>query len=347
VRRRVAFVLIAAIVAVVIVAVVRHQAAGGPIPIPPNLPAAPRTSRPLGAALDADHARHDPAYLRDYLTTFTSLTPENAMKWAVVEPSEGHFDFGDADALVDFAQKTGRRVRGHTLVWDEQLPAWVTGRAWTAEALRSALVDHIKTVVGHFRGRVTSWDVVNEPFRDGSFKPDVFARVLGPSYITTALQAAHDADPAAKLFINELAAERPGPKRDALLGLAASLRAAGVPLDGIGLQDHTTLAGAPTRADLEDTMHRIAALGLDAELTEVDVAIPPSTPTTPAVLGQQAAVLGDAARACADVPRCTGMTVWGVDDHWSWLGAARRPLLFDADAKAKPALDAVRGALGP
>jgi endo-1,4-beta-xylanase len=305
-------------------------------------------SRPLGMAVQEPAARQDEDYLRDFVNTATSLTPENEMKWAIVHPEPGQYNFGPADALVDLARRTGKRVRGHTLVWDEQLPAWVTQRSWTPDALRTALFDHVRTVVSHFRGKVASWDVVNEPFEDGgSWKRDVFYRLLGPSYVDVALQAARAADPDAKLFINEFAAERPGPKRDALLGLAGELRERGVPLDGIGLEDHTTLAGAPDQAELEDTMGRIADLGLDTELTEVDVAIPPSIATSPAVLEAQAGVFGATARACAAVPRCTGMTVWGVDDHWSWLGAARRALLFGADAKAKPALGTVRAALAP
>jgi endo-1,4-beta-xylanase len=311
-------------------------------------PSAGSYSRPLGMAVQEPAARQDEDYLRDFVNTASSLTPENEMKWAIVHPGPDHYNFGPGDALVDLARRTGKRVRGHTLVWDEQLPAWVTERSWTPEALRAALVDHVRTVVSHFRGKVASWDVVNEPFEDdGSWKRDLFYRVLGPSYVDAALETAHAADPDAKLFINEFAAERPGPKRDALLGLAADLRERGVPLDGIGLEDHTTLAGAPTQTDLEDTMGHIADLGLDVELTEVDVAIPPSTATSPAALADQAGVFGATARACAAVARCTGMTVWGVDDHWSWLGAAKRPLLFDADAKPKPALGAVRAALAP
>ena len=303
-------------------------------------------ARPLGMAVQEPAARADDAYVRAFVDTATSVTPENELKWAIVHPEANRYDFSHADAIIDLARKTGKRVRGHTLVWDQQLPAWVTGRTWTPDALRAALIDHIKTVVGHYKGKVASWDVVNEPFEeDGMWTRDLFYRVLGPSYVDVALRAARDADPEAKLFVNELAVERPGPKRDALLALAADLRTRGVPLDGIGLQDHTTVTGAPTQADLEDTMQRIAALGLDTEITEADVAIPPSTPTTPAVLDAQAQAFAAAARACVSSARCTGLTVWGVDDRWSWLGAKLRPLLYDVQAQPKPALAAVREAL--
>ena len=310
-------------------------------------PRAGAYARPLGMAVQEPAARQDEAYVRDFVDTATSLTPENELKWAIVHPDADRYDFAHADALLDLARRTGKRVRGHTLVWDQQLPAWMTGRSWTPEALSAALTDHVKTVVGHYKGKIASWDVVNEPFEeDGAWTPNLFYRVLGPGYVDIALQAAREADPDAKLFVNELAAERPGPKRDALLTLAGALRTRGVPLDGIGLQDHTTLGGAPTQADLEDTMNRIAALGLDTEITEADVAIPPGVATSPEVLQQQAGAFGAAARACASVARCTGLTVWGVDDRWSWLGPEKRPLLFDADAQPKPALAAVQAALG-
>jgi endo-1,4-beta-xylanase len=316
---------------------------GGATPPPPGA-----YSRPLGMAVQEPAVRADDGYLRDFVETATSLTPENELKWAIVHPEPNRYDFGPGDALVDLAQRTGKRVRGHTLVWDQQQPAWMAGGAWTPAALRDALTNHVKAVVGHFRGRVASWDVVNEPFEeDGAWKRDLFYRLLGPSYVEVALRAAREADPAAKLFVNEFAAERAGPKRDALLGLARDLHERGVPLDGIGLEDHTTVAGAPSQQELEDTMRRVGDLGLDVELTEVDVAIPPAIATTPGILADQAQVFGAAARACAAVERCTGMTVWGVDDRWSWLGAAKRPLLFDAGARPKPALDAVRAALSP
>ena len=346
-RRRLPLVLIAAAIAVVIVAIARHHAAGGPIPVPANLPAAPHTSRPLGAALDAEHARQDATYLRDYLTTFTSLTPENAMKWAVVEPRKGHFEFGDADALVDFAQKTGRRVRGHTLVWDEQLPGWVTGAHWTPAALAKVLTTHIETIMGRYRGRVAQWDVVNEPLDDnGTLTKDVFLRTLGPRYIDLAFRIAHAADPHAKLFLNEIAAELPSAKQDALVALVRGLKQRGVPIDGVGLQDHTDAGDYPDQKTLEHTMARFTSLGLDVEITELDVQLNRGRHVADPQ-GAQIAAYAAAGAACRATPRCTGLTVWGVTDRYSWKGPAARADLFDVDARPKPARSAVITALGP
>jgi endo-1,4-beta-xylanase len=337
VRRR----LLLLLAAFVVVAIVRRHRAGGPIPIPANVPAPPRVDRPLGAALDADHARHDPTYLRDFLTTFSSLTPENAMKWAVVEPQRGDFSFGDADALVDFAQRTHRRVRGHTLVWDEQLPGWLTAHTWSAAELTKVLTTHIDTVVGRYRGRVESWDVVNEPLDDdGSLTNDVFLRTLGPDYIGLAFRIAHAADPHARLFLNEIATELPSPKQDALVALVRKLKAEGVPIDGVGLQDHTDVGDYPSQATLERTMRRFTAMGLDVEITELDAQVNRGRHVADALRAQSDAYAA-AGAACAANPRCTGLTVWGVTDQWSWKGAAAMALLFDADGKPKPALAAL------
>lgn len=312
------------------------------IAVPARHGSPPALKLPLGSAVRLDAAQQDKPYLRDFLATFTSLTPENAMKWDETEPRRGHYTLGDADALVDFAQRTGRRVRGHTLVWDQQLPAWLTGGSWSAGELRQVLEDHIRTLVSHWKGKVESWDVVNEPLEnDGTLTRSLWLNVLGPGYIATAFRAAHAADPDARLFLNELAAERPGRKQDALYALVKGLKEQGVPIDGVGFQNHTTVGNPPSEAQLAATFARFEALGLDVEITEMDVTIPPHHPTTDRILARQAQAYRDAAAACANASRCTGLTVWGVTDRWSWLGAAKRPTLYDAHAGPKPARDAV------
>ena len=315
---------------------------GDPIPPPEESKAPPPRARPLGAAVAAKAAREDEDYLRAFVSTFTSMTPENELKWAVVHPERDRYDFSDADALVDLARATGKRVRGHALVWEQQLPKWVARRDWQRAELRRALTEHVTSVVSHFRGRVAQWDVVNEPLLpSGRLKRSVFARVLGPAYIALAFRAARAADPHAKLFLNENGSEHAGPKQDALVALAASLRRDGVPLDGVGLQDHTVAGKAARAARLGTTMRRFTGLGLAVEITELDVAL-----RAGGSLAVQARDYAATARAYAAEPRCTGVTVWGVTDEWSWIGARKRPLLFDDDARPKPALAAVERALG-
>ena len=314
---------------------------GEPILPPQDAGSPPRLARPFGAAVNAKAAREDPAYLRAFVSTFTSMTPENEMKWALLHPERDRFSFGDADALVDLGRGTGKRVRGHTLVWERQLPDWVSERDWERAELRRALKDHVTKVVSHFRGRVAQWDVVNEPLRPaGRLKRDLFARVIGPRYIAQAFRAARAADPAAKLFLNENGVEFPGPKQSSLVRLVTRLRRQGVPIDGVGLQDHAVAGRAPDAGTLGATMRRFTRLGLDVEITELDVALPPG-----GSLAVQARDYAASARACRLEPRCTGLTVWGVTDRWSWIGADRLALPLDAKARPKPALTAVQQAL--
>lgn len=310
-----------------------------PIAAPEGVrPVAPDTyAKPLGAAVASGPIRDDDAYRRAFASTFTSMTPENAMKWNALQPSRGDFTWGEAESLVDFARSLGMRVRGHPLVWDQQLPGWVA--ELPRDEVEEAMTTHVTEVMRRFRGRVAQWDVVNEPFEDdGSWTPNVFERALGPRYVEVALRAARRADPGAKLFVNEIAAERDGPKRRALLRLAARLQREGL-LDGLGFQNHTTADDFPNGAQLAKLLDRVARLDLDVELTEVDVVLRRGT------RAQQAEAWGAAARACAKQPRCTGFTAWGVTDRHSWLGADQEPLLFDAEGRAKRSLPVVQEAL--
>jgi endo-1,4-beta-xylanase len=312
------------------------------IPLPVDAasrsPKADAYAKPFGTALSVEPAQKDKAYVGDFVDTFTSVTPENAMKWEIIEPRAGHFDFERADAVVDAAQTTHKRVRGHPLVWDQQLPGWVGKSKDVEQALRK----HVATIVKRYKGRVAMWDVVNEPLEDdGSLTATPFTKAMDERFIDIAFEEAHRADPKAELFLNELSAERDGPKLDALEALAKRLKERGVPIDGIGLQNHTTVEDPPSRKQLAAAFQRFAALGLDVEITEMDVVMPAGGGD----LDAQAGAFGAAATACAAASNCTGLTVWGVTDRWSWLGADKRPLAFDAEGKPKPALAALEDAL--
>jgi endo-1,4-beta-xylanase len=303
----------------------------------------PRTDRPLGTAVTWPVLRADRELQAVVERAFDSVTPENEMKMEALQPERGEFAFEDADALVAWARERRKRVRGHTLVWHQQVPTWLGEEEWSAAELERVLAEHVRTVVARYRGRVSTWDVVNEPFTDrGAWRTDEgfpFLEVLGPRYAEIALRAARDADPDAKLVVNEIGAEMGGPKLDALVRMAEDFERRGVPLDGIGLEAHLTVGESPTRAGLRATIERLAALGLDVELTELDVADPQGD------AAGQARVYEDAAAACAAVARCRRVTVWGVSDRDSWLGAEQRPLPFDAQLRPKPAWWSLTGAL--
>jgi endo-1,4-beta-xylanase len=169
----------------------------GPIPVDSD-PIPPEAYvKPLGAAVEPEHAFEDDAYRQRLIISYSSITVENAMKWDIVEPDRGEFDFDAADRLMQFARRTGKRVRG------------------------DVMREHITAVMSRYRGKIDEWDVVNEPLTsEGGLKQDVFSETLGAAYIAYAFEVAHRVDPHAKLFVNELNAERPGPKSRSLLALA-------------------------------------------------------------------------------------------------------------------------------
>jgi endo-1,4-beta-xylanase len=280
-------------------------------------------------------------------TQFNSLTPGNAMKWGSVEPTRGSHNWAEADQIVDFAEAHGQQVRGHTLVWHNQNPDWLTNGTWTPAQLSTLLNDHIATEVGRYKGRLAAWDVVNEPFNeDGTYRQTLWYNGLGTGYIAQALTAARAADPAAKLYINDYNVEGVGAKSTALYNLVKSLKAQGVPIDGVGLQAHLIVGQVP--ATLQQNIQRFADLGVDVAITELDIRM--TLPSDSAKLTQQAADYKAVVNACVAVARCAGVTVWGFTDSDSWVpstfpgqGAATP---YDENYAPKPAYYAIAEALG-
>ena len=298
---------------------------------------------------------------------FDSITPYTAMKWGRIHPEPDRWGFSGADAIVDFAQAHGMRVRGHTLVWggasDPPNPAYLA--QMDADTLRAATADHIRTVMGRYRGRVTRWDVVNEPLTafgedggTGGLRDSVFLQKLGPGYVADAFRVAHEADPDAKLFLNEFLELKPGVKQDRYFQLARDLLDAGVPLNGVGLQGHMWFlpyappgdADVATRDEVEATLRRFATLGIDVEITELNVHTWRFDGDRAARLERQRAVYSDVSEACAAVPACTGLTVWLFTDRYptsieQFVRRKGEPLLFDEEYQPKPAYLAVADAL--
>jgi endo-1,4-beta-xylanase len=341
-------VLVLVAAAIVVLALVAQKDREGPdakpLPAGPLRALAAKADRTIGTAVDADALRHEPGYRTDVAGQFSTVTPENEMKWAVVEPSRGDFHWGGADRIVDFARGHDQQVRGHTLVWYSQNPGWLDDLP--AAELRRELKAHIGTEMGRYKGRIADWDVVNEPIADdGSLRPGIWLDKLGPSYIADALRWAHEADPHARLWINEIAAEGIGPKSDRLLKVVRSLKAEGVPLDGVGFQGHFTLHGVPPT--FRENLRRFTALGLKVAITELDVAL--QMPASDARLRAQAGVYADAVGDCLAVDGCTGATVWGFTDRHSWIPATQpgrgAATLLDDQLRPKPAYDAVAHAL--
>ena len=296
----------------------------------------------------ADPLRNEPEYAETLSREFNLVTPENSLKFGPVHPDRDRYAFGEADLIVDFAEDHRMQVRGHTLVWHNQLPAWLTEGDWAREELADVLHDHIVTVVGRYRGRVVAWDVVNEAVGDsGSLRDTIWLRVIGPEYVDLAFQWAHEADPDARLFYNDYGAEGLGPKSDAIYAMVESMVQRGVPIHGVGLQMHTSLGGCPDPGAVAANIERLAALGLEVHITEMDVRIP--EPVTPEKLEAQARIYRDVLRVCVSARGCTAFVLWGFADCHSWIpdffpgyGAG---LIFDENYAPKPACDAIEDEL--
>ncbi len=304
-------------------------------------------NRLIGTAVGLPQLDTDPDYAAILAREFNAVTPENAMKWESVEPTQGHPNFTAADEIVAFAQAHDEKIRGHTLVWHQQLPAWLTGGTFTQAQLGDILKNHITLEVGRYAGKIYAWDVVNEVIAaDGTPQDDLWSKGLGPGYIADAFRWAHAADPAAKLYINDFDVEGINPKSDALYNLVKSLKAQGVPIDGVGIQGHLVLEN-PFPAGMADNIKRFADLGVEVAITELDVRM--SVPATATKLASQADYYRQVVAACVAASACVGITVWGYTDKYSWVpysfpgeGAAA---LYDQSLAPKPAYDAVLAAL--
>ncbi|EIW77476.1 hypothetical protein CONPUDRAFT_180563 [Coniophora puteana RWD-64-598 SS2] len=271
---------------------------------------------------------------------FGQITPGNSMKWDATEPEQNTFTFTQGDAVVSIAKESNKIVRGHNLVWQSQLPSWVSSGGFTAAELTSVIQNHISNVVGE--KSVNAWDVVNEPFNsDGSYVSDVFYNTLGSDFIPIALTAARAADPNALLCINDYGIEGSGTKSTAMQNLVKTLKADGVPIDCIGFESHFILGEVPT--DLQSNIEAFTALGVVVMITELDIRM--TLPETAAQLEQQKTDYQTVVSACAAVDDCVGITVWDFTDKYSWVpstfsgqGAA---CPYDDNLIKKPAFDGI------
>jgi endo-1,4-beta-xylanase len=265
---------------------------------------------------------------------FSTVTPGNEMKWQVVEPTRGTYDWSGGDRLVQFAQQHGQLVRGHVLLWHNQLPTWLTqgvaDGSISAADLRALLRKHITDEVTHFRGEIWQWDVANEFFTDSNpsmINPnDFWVSHLGAGVIADAFRWAHAADPHALLFYNDynIAGEDgSNAKSDAAFAFVKQLIADGVPINGVGDQGHLDLQfGFPTR--IQQDLQRFADLHLKVAVTEADVRTfvnnaTDQVPTNSLAPSAQAFYYDGMLKACLAVRSCISFTVWGFGDADSWV----------------------------
>ncbi len=307
--------------------------------VAPLRDAAASAGKLIGTALFSSALAGEPVYAAAAGHHFNYLTAEWEMKWDPIQKTPGVFDFSGGDALVAFAESRGMRVKGHALVWHGATPAWVA--ALSPPELRIAFEDHIRTVAGHYRGRVMAWDVVNEAIDDSTpgLRSTVFSRGLGPDYIAEAFRFARGADPDAELVYNDYGGEGLNRKSDDVYNLVKDLKRRGL-VDGVGLQMHISAASFPPVSEIQANIQRLADLGLQVNLSEMDVRVRDVPGDTATKLQRQRQVYRDVVAACLAVPRCEAVTLWGFTDAHSWIDSffgADDPLPFDEQYRAKPA----------
>jgi endo-1,4-beta-xylanase len=323
-------------------------------PSPDGLQARAARSRPgflVGAAVALGPLVSDSDYADEFVGEFGALTPENAMKPQALSPRQGEYAFEEADALLDLAESKGIAVHGHTIAFTEAMPRWMrdlpSGTEEERRASAEALSDYVTTVVTHFRGRLGSLDVVNEPFdvdQGTDLQENTWLRVFGEDYPVVVSRAVHDADPDVRQFVNENGADVPGPRQDALRELVLDTNAAGGHIDGVGLQAHVydLDTDAVSADDLRTTLARFEDSGLLVRISENDV-------TDARGQAAQAEQYATIFATCLGSQTCVSYTTWGVDDRYDFFvdddGLQQgHDLLFD-DGEPTPAYDAVRKVL--
>ncbi|GAA2688185.1 endo-1,4-beta-xylanase [Actinoplanes palleronii] len=291
--------------------------------------AAAQSGRYFGTAI-AGSRLNDSTYTTIAGREFNMITAENEMKPDATEPNRGQFSFSAGDQIYNWATQRGLKVRGHTLAWHSQQPGWM--QSLSGSTLRQAMIDHINGVMGHYKGKLAAWDVVNEAFNEDGSRRNSNLQGTGNDWIEVAFRTARTADPSVKLCYNDYNIENWSyGKTQGVYNMIRDFKSRGVPIDCVGLQTHFT-GGSSLPGNFSTTLQSFAALGVDVALTEVDV--------TNASTSQYAGLT----QACMNVPRCIGITVWGVRDSDSWR-SGESPLLFDGSGNKKAAYTSVLNAL--
>jgi endo-1,4-beta-xylanase len=318
-----------------------------------------------GTTISATQITGDPAFVELVLRQAGLVVAENEMKWQVMNRgTRGDDDYGPADTIADFALENGLILRGHNLLWYLRTPNWffdLTSR----QDMENAVVEHIHALAGRYRGKVHSWDVVNEPIEPKDGRPDglrkgVFLEMMGPGYLDLVYHTARETDPTARLVVNEYDVELDAPeqeaRRTALLKLLEGMQRSGTPVDAVGIQSHLSCSGGPpfSASRLRRFFAELAGLGLTIQITELDVA----DEDAPADQSVRDRLVADTYSrfldAALDEPAVKMVVTWGLSDRHSWIvrretneskwrkdAMLSRPLPFDTDLEPKPAFEAV------
>ena len=330
----------------------------------------------IGAAANAPQIRgENPEAVEVLLREFNSIVAENCMKAEVVQPREGEFDFADADRFIEFGEKNGMFIIGHTLIWHSQAPKWFfsdkNGKDVSREVMIERMRTHINTVVGRYKGRVQGWDVLNEAINDdGTLRQSKFLQIIGEDYIDLAFQFTHEADPEAELYYNDYSMFKPE-KCATAVAIVNRLKSKGLRIDGIGMQCHYLMEG-PEASEVERSIKEFAKTGAKVMITEMELSILklPSKREGAEVSATEAYQAEYNPYADGNIPAevleawekrylsyfdvfvrnaeaISRVTLWGIDDNMSWkndwpmAGRTDYPLLFDREYKAKPVVEKI------
>lgn len=296
----------------------------------------------VGAAVQATMLEGDVLYAQTFTREYNTLVPENTMGFAAIHPQRDKFSFNATDKLVTFAENNGMQVRGSVSIWHGALPSWVTNGNFDRTQLIEVMRQHITGVMQHYQGRINVWNVVNEAvMSNGSLRDSIWSRVIGTDFIDIAFQIAHEVNPDAKLFYNDYGMEGLGAKSNVVYNLVKGMVERGIPIDGVGFQMHVKVDQYPSANDVAQNIQRLAELGLEIQITEMDVQIQTGSGPVQDRLTKQAEIYGDMLDVCLNNSACTGFITWGFTDRYTWLtnktGTTEYPLPFDTNYQVKPA----------
>jgi endo-1,4-beta-xylanase len=326
----------------------------------------------IGTALSSRQIEEkDSAAASLIIQQFNAVTPENIMKSEIIHPGWSNYNFDLADKIVAYGKKNNIKVNGHTLIWHSQLPAFMRYMK-DADSVKQFFTDHIKTVAGRYDGKVFSWDVVNEALEeDGSMRKSIFLEKMGSDYVVEAFRLAQAASPKSELYYNDYNIEQPK-KRAGAIALIKKIQAAGVRIDGVGIQGHWKAYNIPLK-EIEESIKEFSALGIKVMFTELDLGVLPNpwdgdaadvnmkaeynAKMNPYVNGLPDSMQAKLTKGYEDLfklflkykGKVSRVTFWGVNDSQSWLngwpikGRTNYPLLFDRNFAPKPAFYAVTG----
>lgn len=320
------------------------------------------TKIPFGAAVMLEPFRNDPMLKKMLIEHVDIIAPMNALKWASLRHDETGFDFSGSDEIIEFAEQNGKVLHGHALLWYHANPSWLDALV-SPSKLEGVLQEHIENVVGRYAGRIATWDVVNEvvahdPRENGKWRGGVWYNALGPRHVDLAFKFAAQADPSARLFINDYDLQDEGPRvalrHKAILSIVRRLQDKNIPIHGVGMQAHLYAERRPGPDNLRKFIEQLQSMGLEVAITELDIIDWKLSEDITKRDRAVAATAKDYLTALTEITNPRFITTWGLCDRYSWIdetfprkdSGRARPLPFDENWQRKPLFEVIQSFTG-